>query len=235
MEGRRLVSEAHSAGLVPEAVFYTAEFAADPRGRQLLEQLATSGVRFRRLKPRELAELAQTEHPQGILAVVPWQPVSPAAVLAGADPLLVVADGIRDPGNLGVLWRTADAAGAAGLACTPGTVDPANPKTLRAGMGAAFHVPLAQLAPGWTAWLRRQGVRVVATAPGGTLAPEAADLTGPCALVFGNEGEGLAPQVLAAADAVVGIPMPGRAESLNVAGAAAILLYVAVRQRQSPS
>ncbi len=148
--------------------------------------------------------------------------------LARRDLLLLIVDRVQDPGNLGTMIRTADAAGAAAVALTPGTVDPLNPKAARATMGALFHLPVAEMHPDrLRAALSAHRVRLLAADTGGTVTARDAEYTRPLAVAVGNEGEGLAPAWLAAADQVVRIPIAGRAESLNAAVAAAILLYEA--------
>lgn len=161
----------------------------------------------------------------------PW-PV-PANSAQGTVPLVLLADGVQDPGNLGTMIRAADAAGATAVLTTPGTVDIYNPKVLRAGMGSHFHLPVVPLTD-ITSFLSRIAelsfLLLVAEAQASTSIYEE-DLRGPTIFVVGNEGAGVSP-VLRAAGRPVAIPMPGRAESLNAAMAATILLFEAVRQRR---
>jgi TrmH family RNA methyltransferase len=182
--------------------------------------------------PGELLErVAHTENPQGALAVFRPRRFSLAEVLAGAGPVILL-DRIADPGNLGLIMRTAEAAGAAGLILSPGAVDPLNPKSVRTSAGSVFRLPVAHAdLPAAAAALQRAGGRLFATSPHGGLEYTAADLAGRVGLLLGQEGGGLAPELLARFE---GLRIPtGRVESLNVAMAAGILLYEARRQRVS--
>jgi len=161
----------------------------------------------------------------------PW--ATPANFAQGTAPLVLLADGVQDPGNLGTMIRAADAAGATAVLTTPGTVDIYNPKVLRAGMGSHFHlpvVPLADVASFLAQVAELSFLLLVAEAQASTSIYEV-DLRGPTIFAVGNEGAGVSP-VLRAAGRPVAIPMPGRAESLNAAMAATILLFEAVRQRR---
>jgi TrmH family RNA methyltransferase len=146
------------------------------------------------------------------------------------NPLVVVAAGLQDPGNLGTLVRSADAFGATGMMLLPGTVSLWNPKALRASSGSAFRLPVVTLSPGDAfATLRAHGVRTIAAVARD--GEDDADLRGPTALLVGNEGAGLPEEWIAEADARVTIPIAGQVESLNAAIAGSLLLYEAMRQR----
>ncbi|MBW3573216.1 MAG: RNA methyltransferase [Gemmatimonadetes bacterium] len=200
-----------------------------PRGRALLEVLARKGVPVHEAGERELAELADTETPQGILAVARIPSAGLDDLAVDADPaVILVLDAVQDPGNFGTLARTAEALGAAGVVALPGTVDAWNPKAVRAAMGSTFRLPVASV--DWDAlapWLSSRGLATLAAAAGGEPLPEPRPRR--AALVLGNEGAGIGDQTRARADRVVGIPLRGRAESLNVAAAGAILLYELLR------
>ena len=151
-------------------------------------------------------------------------------------PLLVIAAGLQDPGNLGTLIRSAEAFGATGVLLAPGTVSPWNGKALRASAGSVFRVPTAPATPEFIATLKQHGVSLLATlkhaaTPLGSpaLVPL---LQAPCALLLGNEGAGLSPEWLALADHRITIPCPGPVESLNAAVAGSILLYAIARLRE---
>ena len=198
------------------------------RGAALLAALEERAP-VRRLGDAEFAAHAATESPQGVLAVAATPRWELEDLLAAAhEPAVVlVLDAVQDPGNFGTLVRSAEALGAAGLITLPGTVDPWNPKSIRAAMGSSFRLPL--VAAEWEGaadWLRGAGFRLLAGAMGGE-SPRGS--TGRAALVVGNEGAGVSGEILAEVDGVVGIPLRGRAESLNVAAAAAILLYELTR------
>jgi TrmH family RNA methyltransferase len=178
-----------------------------------------------------LERAAHTESPQGALAVFRPRVFTLAEALAGEGPV-VLLDRLADPGNVGLILRTAEAAGAAGVVVTPGTADPLNPKCVRASAGSIFRVPLAHAAlDAAAAALRGGGRRLYATSPHGGVEYTAADLSGSVALLLGQEGGGLEPSLLERFEAIR-IPT-GRVESLNVAMAAGVLLYEARRQRVS--
>ncbi len=182
------------------------------------------------LSPHVLAAVSDVETPQGVVAVVRRNPPSLDSLVARPDLLLLVVDRVQDPGNLGTIIRTADAAGATAAVLLPGTVDLYNPKTVRATMGSLFTLPVVE----WPEEhlreiLRTHHVRLMATAAVGGSDFREADYRRPIAVAVGNEGEGLRPEWLEAAEAVVHVPIFGTAESLNVAVAAALVLYEAAR------
>ena len=178
-----------------------------------------------------LERTAHTDSPQGALAVFRPRVFTLAEALAGEGPV-VLLDRLADPGNVGLILRTAEAAGAAGVVVTPGTADLLNPKCVRASAGSIFRVPLAHAALDAAAAALRVGRRrLYATSPHGGVEYTAADLAGRIALFLGQEGGGLEPSLLERFEAIR-IPT-GRVESLNVAMAAGVLLYEARRQRLS--
>ena len=231
IEGPNLLAEALRAGLRIDCVF------AAQRSESLLDALALPPQTEILLLPRRLLDQAlTTESPQPIAALVEPPAWSWSALLGGsASPLLLLLAGLQGPGNLGAILRSAEAFGVSGVVSLPGTVSPWNPKALRASAGSAFRVPLlAASADDCFPRLRSAGVRIfAATARDGQSAP-LADLAGPTALLLGNEGNGLPPELAAQADAALTIPCPGPVESLNAAVATAILLYEASRQRLAP-
>jgi len=180
--------------------------------------------------PGEVLErAAHTESPQGVLVVFRPRVFSLEAALGQGGPVLLL-DRIADPGNLGLILRTAEAAGCDGVIVGPGTVDPLNPKCVRASAGSIFRLPLAHadLETAGAA-LAADGGRLFATSPHGGVVYTAADLSGRIGLLLGQEGGGLAQGLL---DRFEGLRIPtGRVESLNVAMAAGVLLYEARRQR----
>jgi TrmH family RNA methyltransferase len=227
IDGVRLVEAALAAGAPVEQLLVTSAAAA-PRLAALSEMARSRGVPLVEVAPHVLEAVSEVESPQGVVAVVRHRAGTLEGPLGRGDLLLLVVDRVQDPGNLGTMIRTADAAGATAVALTPGTVDPTNPKAARATMGSLFHLPVAEMEPeGLRGALRAQGVRLLAADTAGTVSVREADYTRPVALAVGNEAEGLAPAWLEAADQVVRIPLLGRADSLNVAVAAAILLYEA--------
>lgn len=229
VEGIRAVEDLAASALPIRFAAAASTLGDGERGRSLLDALAAKRVAVRETGERELAELADTETPQGILAVAAIPRAALDDLAAHADPAVVlVLDAVQDPGNFGTLARTAEALGAVGLVALPGTVDPWNPKSVRAAMGSTFRLPV--VAVDWerlTPWLSSRGFRTLAAAAGGEPLPDPRPRR--AALVLGNEGGGIGDETRARADRVVGIPIRGRAESLNVAAAGAILLYELLR------
>lgn len=227
IDGIRLVEEALTAGAPVEQLLVTPG-ASSPRLAALLEAARSRGIPLVEVAPHVLEAVSGVDTPQGVVAVVRHLAVALDEALGRPDLLLLIADRIQDPGNLGTMIRTADAAGASGVAVTPGTVDPTNPKAARAAMGSLFHLPVAEMEPDrLLAALSAHGARLLAADAAGTVSARDADYTRPLAIAVGNEGEGLSPTWVEKADQVVRIPLWGRAESLNVAVAAGILLYEA--------
>jgi TrmH family RNA methyltransferase len=183
-----------------------------------------------------LNTIADTATPQGIVAVVEIR-TRELAEIAGQASLLLVLSGVRDPGNAGTLLRSALAAGADGVVFAAGAVDPFHPKTVRASAGALFRVDVARHKdlPEVVDVLRRAGLVVVGADASAPERFDRTDLTRRVALVLGNEAWGLGPGTRDLLDEVVGIPMPGPAESLNVGIAGSVLLFECVRQRRLSS
>ncbi len=190
------------------------------------------GIKVYSLPDSLFESVSDTMNPQGILAVMGMKKKS----LEGAeirDGILVILDGVRDPGNMGTIIRTADAAGCAGIIVTEGCVDLYNPKVLRSTMGSVFHLPVLHCGSTTEAVdiCRKKGFLVCATHMEGSVSIYDADLSGNVAFVIGSEADGVSDDVLDNSDMLVRIPMAGRAESLNAAVAAAVIIYEAVRQR----
>jgi TrmH family RNA methyltransferase len=230
-EGVRLLEEALASGVTVRGAATSPTLEGTPRGSALKARLARGGVTLEAVDDDELARLSGTEHPQGIVAVVEprrWTlddiPISPSTVV-------LVLDGVQDPGNVGALARTALGLGASGLVALPGTADLYNPKALRGSMGALFRLPSVSCGTDqFIAWARGAGVATWATAAGGVPVSRGGR-DGPIALLVGNEGAGVDPQLAAVAARSVAVPLKGGVESLNVAVAAGILLYEVTRDR----
>ncbi len=232
IEGMRLVEDALDAGVAPALAVVSAAWGESERAAALLARLGDRSVPVFTVAPAVFAGLAGTESPQGILAVVPK---SETPLPARLD-LVVVVDGMRDPGNLGTLLRTAAAAAVDGVLLAPGTVDATNPKVVRAAMGAHFRMPIAARDWAGIAETLRAG------SPGGVPAWLAdaggehdyarVDWALPAAVVIAGEAHGPSDAARALAAATVRIPMPGGVESLNAATAAAVILFEALRQRR---
>lgn len=222
------MEEAVAAGVTIRGVLASPALDGHERGRTLRAALAAKGPVVD-TSDHELAQLAATEHPQGIVAVIAPREWTLDDITVDKDAVVVVLDAVQDPGNVGTIVRTAWALGARGVIALPGTAEVGNPKTLRSTMGASFHFPVVADAPEpVAAWLAAHRVTVVAAAAGGT--PLARMHRGkPLALVLGNEGHGGQSAVAAAATHRVTIPMVRGADSLNVAVAGGILLHEVLR------
>ena len=230
-EGVRLVEEALGARVVVRHAAVSPALEATPRGAALKTALAAAGVPLATMDDRALAELADTEHPQGVIAVI--EP--PAWTLEGIAPrpggVVVVLDGVQDPGNVGAIARTALGLGAAGLIALKGTAELTNPKVLRGSMGALFRLPAVSTTDeACLAWGARVGAALWDTDSAGER-PGGQRLTAPVALVLGNEGAGIRPELERVATRRLAIPLAAGVESLNVAVAAGILLYEVLRDR----
>ncbi|HEX8007430.1 MAG TPA: RNA methyltransferase [Trebonia sp.] len=228
-EGPQAVSEALASGGRISGLFVTAP--AQARHAALVETAADAGIAVQVISGEAMSELAQTVTPQGLLAVCDFVDVPLETVTAARPGLVALLANVRDPGNAGTVLRTADAAGADAVIFADASVDPYNGKCVRASAGSLFHLPVVagtRLAETITA-LRAAGLRVVAAdgRAGVTLDDPAVrqQLGAPMAWLFGNEAWGLPPDLLALADASVAVPIYGRAESLNLAAAAAVCLY----------
>jgi len=230
IEGLNLLDEALRAGLRIAAVFLALE-AHDPlKGLDLPQELDVLQVPQAILNP-----ILDTETPQPVAALVEVPDWTWAHVLRGRTawpPLLVVLAGLQDPGNAGAIVRSAEAFGATGIVALPGTVSLWNPKAIRASAGSVFRLP--QVTVGVDECfntVRESGARFISTTGHAAESCDGVSMTGPIALIIGNEGNGVPPGIAARADERVTICCPGPVESLNAAVAASILLYEASRQR----
>lgn len=228
-EGLRTVEEAvHSKTVV--SIFYTA--IDDDRTRCVLEEAAAQQLKLYCVSDAVMKKIADTDTPQGIIAVCKVQDVTLDKLLSKGEMLLVL-DRVGDPGNLGTMFRTADAAGIGGVVLLKGCVDIYAPKTVRSSMGSLFHVPVVSgvAEDKFIAEAKDAGYELLVTSLEGADNLYKADLGGRIAFVMGNEAGGVSASLLERADKRVFIPMAGRAESLNVAMAAGIVMFEALRRR----
>jgi TrmH family RNA methyltransferase len=229
-EGRQAVAEALALAMADPAavreVFATEAAAAVHR-----DLLAGTAVPVRLVTERAAAGLSETVTPQGLVAVCALRDVPADRLVTDPPALAVGLAGLADPGNAGTVLRTADACGAGAVVFGAGSADPYGGKAVRASAGSLFHLDVVRGAPllPLVADLRSRGVTVLVADGGGETALDAAAvdglLAGPVLWLFGNEARGVPPELAGAADARVRIPMRGRAESLNLAAAAAICLF----------
>lgn len=234
VEGVRLLEEALAAGLNLEAVLVCPELAVGTRAQALLTRLRESGVRWVPVSASVLASVAETETPQGLVAVASLPgPPSVSALLEATD-LVVLGEGIQDPGNAGTLIRAAEAAGAGGVCFSAGSVYPFGGKVVRASMGSLFRLPVVALGDNGkelAASCRAAGWEVVVTTPAGGTPFWQVAMAAPTLVVLGNEGAGVSAELTALGSQRAFIPLAQPVESLNVAVAGAIILFEAVRQR----
>jgi RNA methyltransferase, TrmH family len=233
LEGPRLVLEALAAGVAVVEAAASARAEASPSGPAALAELRRRGVPVRRMAAGLVASLSETETTQGLLALARRPSFTDEAILGATTPLVLVADGVQNPGNLGGLLRTAEGAAASGAILAGGCADPFSWKALRGSMGSAFRLPHVRRPTVEDALdrLEARGIAVLATAPDGERPYDEADLRGPVALVVGGEGAGLAGAVRERASGCLRIPLAEPVESLNVGVAAALVLFEAARQR----
>lgn len=230
-EGVRLVEEAMAAGVNLRGAAISPALEATPRGRALKEALERTGVATAPVTDEELAKLSDTEHPQGVLAVFQPREWSLRDVAPGSRGAVLVLDGVQDPGNVGTMLRTALGLGAAGVIALPGTAELTNPKVVRGSMGALFRLPAVTVdEAGFLSWATDRGLDLWAADAGGADV-RSIPRTGPVALLVGNEGAGVHPELAARATHTVAVPLAPGAESLNVGVAAGILLYEVLRER----
>jgi TrmH family RNA methyltransferase len=226
LAGTRLIGAyASHFGLGSATLLVSEEGARRPEIRSILGAARPRSTFL--LSDALFPEISQVETAEGITAIVS----APTVESSVPDEFRILLEGIQDPGNLGGLLRTASAAGATSVHLAKGCADPWSPKSLRGGMGAQFVLPLRERVDLAAAIGGFHG-RVIATSPRATQSIYDIDLSGPLALVFGGEGNGLPESVLTVADQLVQIPMDGEVESLNVAAAAAVCCFERLRQRR---
>jgi TrmH family RNA methyltransferase len=231
-----LLSVALAAGAAVESVYVAPEGRSNPAVADVVARAYEGGARIFDLAPGVLERVADTVTPQPVLAVIGFMPASIEEVAPASSMVLVCAD-VRDPGNAGTVIRTADASGVDAVVCCDGTVDPTNPKTVRASAGSVFHTAIVMGGDVLSVVgdLHHRGFTTVGTVVRGGTDYAAFDWRRRVAIVLGNEASGLSDEVVAALDAGVSIPMAGQAESLNVSVSAAVLCFEALRQRRTGS
>ena len=222
VEGEKMMLEAADAGLSASEVLIDAEQTG--RFSALMERMEKVGARVFAVPRRVLEAVCDTKTPQGACSAIALPPFFDAARAPGR---LVVLDGVQDPGNVGTIWRTADAAGLNGLLMSDQCADPFSPKVQRAAMGSGFRVPASVTSdlPGMLAQLRSRGYAVIASSLSGADFYAGMPRCERFALVIGNEARGVSSEVMRTADVLLKLPMRGGAESLNAAVAAGIMMY----------
>ncbi len=232
IDGEHLVREALRSGVTLEIV--AVSDVASPVAMALAREASAAGARAVQVSAAVMSAMSPVREPSGIVAVARCAAATLAQCLERAPQLVLLLAGIQDAGNVGAIIRAAEACGGTGVICAAGTADPLGWKALRGAMGSTFRLPVCTRQPLDAAIgaIRRERISLLASVPrGGTPLPEC-DLRGPVALLLGAEGRGLPGDTAAAADVTITIPMRAPVESLNVAIAAAIVLYEARSQRE---
>lgn len=232
LDGWHLLIEARQAGVPIERAVFTSDILNKTEIARLAHELTDAGVEVMAVTGAMMEALSPVRTPSGVVAIGRRETVTPDAVFARAPQLVLLPVEVQDPGNLGAIIRAAEAAGATGVVACGGSADPFGWKALRGSMGSAFRLPIARASV-------HHAMRAAGAARVQVLAAVArvgqplfeTDLRGPTALLLGGEGSGLPLGLLEQADAMVSIPMRAPVDSLNVAVAAALLLYEAARQR----
>ena len=236
VEGYRELKRALENGWKPVSVYFCPELYLGKNEPALIQRAADAGAQLFECTPSVFEKMAYRDRPEGLLGVGPQVKGSLEHLeLTSRQPLLIVAEAIEKPGNLGTILRSADAAGVDAVIVCDQCTDINNPNVVRASTGTLFAVPVVEASSADAlTWLRRRGVKILAATPHAEADYTDVDLAGPVAIVVGAEQYGLSETWMKEADLKVRIPMRGQADSLNVSAATTILLFEAVRQRKGP-
>jgi TrmH family RNA methyltransferase len=234
VDGWHLLGDALDAGARVATIAVT-DRARQPETDRVLDRARAHGAAIVDVTPTVMDALSPVRTPTGVVALVERPTMSLPDLFSPSPALVVLAIDMQDPGNVGAVIRAAEAGGATGVALAGTSADPWSWKALRAGMGSTFRLPVvkAETPEALVAACEAAGVTVLATVPRGGVPMHDVDLRDGVAIMMGGEGSGLSHESIEAADGRVSIPMHGRAESLNVAVAAALLVYDARRQRKT--
>ncbi len=233
IEGTRFVSEAFKENASIRYIIFSETFLSGGSARELTGVVEEMGITSYEIPDSLFGSISDTQNPQGVLAVLELEKKLLRDTPIG-EGTLILLDNIRDPGNMGTIIRTADAAGCSGVALSDGCADIYNPKVLRSTMGSIFHIPVCY-GGGIVEMLqsvKQKGFKLCASHLEGSVSIYEADLSGNTALIIGSEAEGISDDTAKKADLLVKIPMAGRAESLNASVAAGVMMFEAMRQRQ---
>jgi TrmH family RNA methyltransferase len=225
-EGLRIIAEARDSGRLPEIIAFSAEGAKHPLAAEIIAAAEAAGGEAIETTADILAKMSGKDNPQMLLGAYKQPETSRSEIDRAAAPLWIVAQALRDPGNLGTILRTGDAVGAGGLILVDDSADPFSVEAVRASMGAVFTQAIATARwDEFIAWLREGAGQLVGTSLKATADYLDAEYQAPCFLLIGNEQQGLPADYEAACDLLVKIPMAGRADSLNAAVAAAVMAF----------
>lgn len=235
VEGERLIEECLQSGLELIVCFHLPD--PNRRAQMIIAEMARRNIPLHPTTEAALATVSDTINSQGLIAIAK-RPVfkfdQALSARNGVPPLVICLDSVQDPGNLGTIVRTSEAAGASGVVALKGSVDAFAPKTLRASMGSAFRLPVITEVGIEELWrgARAANLRIVATASGGEIIYSEYDWLRPTMVIFGNEARGVSSELLERCDERLRIPLRAPVESLNVAAAAAVVLFEAARRRR---
>jgi len=235
-EGLRELSRARERQVEVLEVYFCPELFRGVEAAELVSGCRAAGIDCCEVGRSAFEKISGREGPDGLLGIAKTWDCSLERLQLSANPLLLVAESVEKPGNLGALLRTADSAGCDALIVCDPITDLFNPNVVRSSQGALFSVPVAVCTSQQAAaWMKAKGVRSLATSPAATKAYWDVDCRGPVALLLGSEKDGLTDFWLKGADEKISIPQAGLSDSLNVSNAAAICLFEAVRQRRNPA
>lgn len=234
-EGIRLAEEALRSEWRIQYCLYTGEASLALRASNLISLLEAKGCKILEVLPHIYEKISDTDQPQGIMLLIEKHNYKLDELPYKQFPLCAILDGVQDPGNVGTLIRTADATGCDAVLMTKGCADLFSGKTVRSSMGSIFHLPVYTDLTHYdiVSFLNKNQIRLITTSLESSDVYFEADLTGAAAITFGNEGNGVSAEMLNSSYCRLHIPIIGKAESLNVSAAAAVILYEAVRQRRS--
>lgn len=235
LEGETLLSEAASKQLAVQAVVISEGVWKAGVSSLFQDSIARlpASCKLYLVADEEFRQLSTTSTPTTVIAVAKQLSYQADDLFKSKPPLVIIADSIQDPGNLGTIFRTALASGVSGIILSKGTVDHFNPKVVRSAMGALFTVPfISNISNNQILDLcKHYDISLHALDAQGTIPYWQADLINPCAIILGNEGQGLSPELLEQSDSIIAIPMKPESESLNVAISGAVILFESFKQR----
>lgn len=234
VEGARIVEEAISESDEIQGIILSEGFYSNSDNQSILDRINSLKITVNIVTEKVFKELSETDTPQGILAVMKMNRCEPDKIITG-EGFYVLLDSIRDPGNMGTIIRTADAAGFSGVIVSKGCVDVYNSKVLRSTMGSVFHIPIIQFDNTIEAieFLKSRNIKIIAAHLDGEKSIFESILSRGTAFLIGSEADGISKEASERADELIRIPMFGRAESLNASVAAGIMIYEAVRQKSN--
>ena len=232
IEGYRELLRAVDAGVPIRELYFCEAFFLGKNEPELIRRVNESGAALLSVGEDPFRKISYRDRPDGLVAIAELSPRTLSSLVLSRAPLLVVAQAIEKPGNLGAILRSADAVGADGVIVCDGVTDINNPNVVRASTGTLFTVPVVEeTTQDALSWLKQHDIRIIAATPHASTCYTEIDLTGPCAIAVGAEQYGLRNDLLEHADDKVRIPMAGVADSLNVATATTLLIFEAARQR----